>query len=76
MSRRRSITIAVLVWLILVCLYAYYYVKTVLTLPDLEEGYVRDWQFQLLMFSIFRLPILLLILVIVIFVQIKVIKNK
>lgn len=41
--------------------YAYYYVKSRLDIPDLV-GYEAEWQFQLLMFCIFRLPFLLILL--------------
>jgi hypothetical protein len=46
----------------LLSLYAYYYVVTILALPEEYDAYARSWKFQLLMFSLFRLPYLVLIL--------------
>lgn len=45
-------------WLALVAGYAYVYVLQHINSPD-AEGYEADWEFQLLMFSIVRLPFLL-----------------
>ena len=56
--RRRYATV-ISAWLILVAGYASVYVLQRINSPD-AEGYERDWQFQLVMFSIVRLPFLLL----------------
>jgi hypothetical protein len=52
----------ILLWLIATCAYAYYYVVTILALPEEYDNYARNWKFQLLMFSLFRLPWLFLAL--------------
>lgn len=51
-----------LLWLLATCLYAFYYVLSILNLPEPYDAYARNWQFQLLMFSIFRLPFLVMAL--------------
>jgi len=49
---------------LLINLCAWWYVHSVLSLPDLEEGYEKDWTFQLLMFALVRLPVLIVALAI------------
>ncbi|MBU8896079.1 hypothetical protein DRW03_05625 [Corallococcus sp. H22C18031201] len=53
----------VLVWLLITTGYAAMYVHS-RTGMDSPELYARTWQFQLLMFGIFRLPLLVLALII------------
>ncbi len=65
--REKFLSIAILVWIVVTVIYAYFYITSVLAQPNLE-GYETEWQFQLLMFSIFRLPWLLIGLVAIIFV--------
>ena len=57
---------AVLLWLLASCAYAYYYVVTILALPEDYDAYARNWKFQLLMFSLFRLPWLVLVLAVLV----------
>ena len=56
----------ILLWLIATCAYAYYYVATILALHEEYDAYARNWKFQLLMFSLFRLPWLFLALVVLV----------
>jgi hypothetical protein len=63
-------------WLLASCVYAYYYVVTILALPEDYDAYARNWRFQLLMFSLFRLPWLILALAIVLGVIIVLPKRK
>ena len=60
MSTAKVILCTLLLWLIGTCLYAYYYVVTILNSPEPYDAYARNWQFQLLAFSIVRLPFLIL----------------
>lgn len=60
-SLKKSLALALLVWMAVSGGYAYYYVKSRLDIPDLV-GYETEWQFQLLMFCFFRLPFLLILL--------------
>ena len=46
--------------------YGYYYVVSTLALPEPYDEYARNWGFQLLMFSIFRLPFLFVALLLLI----------
>jgi hypothetical protein len=57
-------------WLIVTSLYAYYYIVTILALPEEYDAYARNWQFQLLMFMLFRFPYMVMILMILIAVVI------
>ena len=43
-------------------LYAYYYIVTILNSPEPYDAYARNWQFQLLAFSLVRLPFLVMAL--------------
>jgi hypothetical protein len=58
--------ILVTVWLIATILYAYYYIVSILARREEFDAYAMNWQFQLLMFSLVRLPFLLLVLAVLI----------
>jgi hypothetical protein len=62
MRKLELILWTILVWLLATCVYAYYYVVTILALPEDYDAYARNWRFQVLMFSLFRLPWLVLLL--------------
>ena len=62
MGKFRLILLTVLVWLLASSAYAYYYVVSILALPEEYDAYARNWKFQLLMFSLFRFPWLVLAL--------------
>ena len=66
MSRRWLTFITVLAWLITCPLYGYYYVVSTLASPEPYDEYARHGGFQLLMFSIFRLPLLFVALLLLI----------
>jgi hypothetical protein len=68
MIQRKLFGITIFVWIVATVIYAYFYITSILAQPNLE-GYETEWQFQLLMFSIFRLPWLLVGLVVVIAIQ-------
>jgi hypothetical protein len=51
-------------WFVLSSLYAVYYVVSNLATPG--DAYAMTWDFQLLMFFIFRVPFLVLILLVLI----------
>jgi hypothetical protein len=59
MSTPKVVLSTVLLWLLATGLYAYYYVVTILNSPEPYDAYARNWQFQLLAFSIIRLPFLI-----------------
>jgi hypothetical protein len=59
MSTLKVMLSTVLLWLLATCLYAYYYVVTILNSPEPYDAYARNWQFQLLAFSLVRLPFLI-----------------
>jgi len=62
---KKFIPVTIFLWLIVTVGYAYFYIQNVLAQPGLE-GYEAEWQFQLLMFSIFRLPYLFAVLIAII----------
>jgi hypothetical protein len=62
MRKLKLILLTVLVWLVVSSAYACYYVVSILALPEEYDAYARNWKFQLLMFSLFRLPWLVLAL--------------
>ena len=62
MSETKVILSTVLLWLLAVGLYAYYYIVTILNSPEPYDEYARNWQFQLLAFSLVRLPFLVMAL--------------
>ena len=68
LNRLAIIALTVVVWLIVSILYAFWYVVSVLASPEGGDAYAMNWQFQLLMFSIFRLPWVVMALPIIIIV--------
>ena len=51
-------------WLVFTSSYAYHYVVSILSLAEEYDAYARNWQFQLLMFALVRLPLLVVILLV------------
>jgi len=70
MTRRNIIIYTIIVWAIGCCLYAYYFVTSIISSPDVTPGYEQDWDFQLLIFFIFRFPLLLVIMIVVIVLEV------
>ena len=66
MLRLRRTLLIILGWVIVTSLYAYYYAASILAHRDEYDAYAMSWGFQLMMFAIFRLPYLVLILIIII----------
>ena len=66
MRKLELILWTILLWSIASCVYAYYYVVTILALPEDYDAYARNWKFQLLAFSLVRLPWLVLALAVVV----------
>ena len=62
MSDAKVIISTVLLWLLATGLYAYYYIVTILNSPEHYDDYARNWQFQLVAFSLVRLPFLVMAL--------------
>ena len=62
MSAAKVVLLTVLIWLLATGLYAYYYIVTILNDPEPYDAYARNWQFQLLAFSLVRLPFLVMTL--------------
>ena len=56
MKHLRPIAIASCAWFVCVGLHALYYVNSVLSNAAIPDLYARAWDFQLLMFALFRLP--------------------
>jgi hypothetical protein len=70
MTRRRLMTYTIIAWITGCGFYAYYYVSSVLSSPDLVPGYEQDWRFHLLVFFIFRFPFLLMALIALMVVEV------
>ena len=68
MSRRFVFTLTIVLWLGISLIWAYFYVRARLALPQLE-GYEKDWDFQVLMFFLSRFPIALILLVLSLFAE-------
>jgi len=65
-----------LAWIIAIFILAtsvhvWYYVTSVLALHDISEEYARSWDFQLVMFAIFRLPLWLAVFVLVVLARVR-----
>ena len=66
MRKWTLISLSVTGWLLVTICYAYYYIVTILALPEEFDAYARNWRFQLLTFLLFRFPYMVLILMIII----------
>lgn len=73
-NRKKVIGLTILTWCLITAIYAYLYVTTVLSYPDLQ-GYEAEWDWQLMFFAIVRLPWLLLALALIIWGEIKFLKK-
>ena len=62
MTKKKLILIIVVLWLIVTSLYAYFYISSILARREEFDAYAMNWQFQLVMFFIFRLPYMELLL--------------
>ena len=60
-----------LAWLIFILIMALVYAHNRLNSPVADPGYETTWSFQLLMFSFFRLPIYLVALIVVLWLEKK-----
>lgn len=76
MNRTTIIFITVAAWSAGCAYAAYHYVTTILALPNLSPGYEQDWQFQMLMFSIVRLPFWVLALIAAIALEVRILKGQ
>ena len=68
-------TLTVTLWAGVTGLAAYSYVSTLINRPAAASGYERNWQFQLLMFCIFRLPIYAALLGILLWLEFSIIRR-
>jgi hypothetical protein len=71
-----ALTRVKLVWIIAIFIlatsvHAWYYVTSILALPDISEGYARSWDYQLAMFAVFRLPLWLMMFVLVLLARVR-----
>lgn len=73
-KKRRAILATFVGWLLLVCVYASAYVVSQTTSPN-AIGYEKLWTWQLGFFSLTRLPILVLVLLVVIFLEGRIIEK-
>jgi hypothetical protein len=67
---KRPITlVTVMLWFVVTAVSAYFYVITRINSPDAAPGYETDWDFQLLMFAIVRLPLFVGALVLLLWLE-------
>lgn len=52
----------VLGWIVVTSLYAWYYITSILADPIGGDAYAMNWQFQLMMFLLFRFPYMVALL--------------
>lgn len=66
--KRSMMAWIIVIWVLATAAYAYLYVTTRVALPD-AVGYEADWSWQLFFFALVRLPILILILGALLYVE-------
>ena len=62
LTRTKIVFLSVTLWAMGCVVYAYYYITTILALPEPYDAYARNWQFQLMAFCLVRLPFLIAVL--------------
>ena len=55
--RRAALACLVFVWAVITIVSGYLYAASRVALPDAAPGYETSWDFQLFMFGLFRLPV-------------------
>ena len=68
--RRLTMIFTIALWAVTAGIYALRYASVRTALPD-AEGYERLWDWQLLFFSLVRLPVLVVLLVVVLLLEHK-----
>jgi len=74
-GKRRVILLTCTVWLLVVCGYASVYVVSHATSAG-AEGYEKLWDWQLMFFALTRLPILVVVLLVVVFLETRYFRIK
>jgi hypothetical protein len=67
--------VTVVAWVVLTAVYAYVYVTHRLALPD-AVGYEKAWDWQLFFFGLVRFPILVVFLLIVLWIESRVLSER
>jgi len=62
-------TVILVCWCLLVVIWGCLYVDNRINSPEATPGYETMWSFQCLMFAIFRLPVLVVVLLVALFVE-------
>ena len=76
LTKTKVVVLMVSMWAIACVAYAYYYIATMLALPEWPyDTYARNWQFQLMAFCIVRLPFLLAVLLLLILIALVLFKR-
>lgn len=73
-NRKKIIGLPIFAWCLITIVYAYLYVTTILSSPNLQ-GYETEWNWQLMFFAIVRLPWLLLGLAVIVDLELKFLKK-
>jgi hypothetical protein len=73
--KKRLIVASVVLWSIGVFFWCERYVGGVLASADISPGYESTWSFQVVMFLVFRMPIALLFLAGLLFVECRMLKK-
>lgn len=68
MTHKKITVLTIIIWFCITSVYAFFYVKEKLLLPDLV-GYEKEWDWQLLFFSLEKLPFLIILLVLILLIE-------
>lgn len=66
--------VTLIAWVVLTAVYAYVYVTDRLALPDVV-GYEKAWDWQLFFFGLVRLPILVVLLLVVLWIESRILSE-
>ena len=76
LSKRAVVSATVAVWLVVCLAYEMYRIAAFLALPPSGDLYAHDWGFQLMAFAIFRFPVWLVGLLVILAVEFTLLKRR
>ena len=75
-SKKALVSATVAVWLVVCLAYELHRIATFLSLPPSGDLYAHDWGFQLFAFVIFRFPVWLVGLLVILAVEFTLLKRR
>ncbi len=75
-SKRGLVSATLVVWLVVCLAYEIHRVATFLALPPSGDLYAHTWSFQLMVFAVFRFPLWLVGLLVILIVEFALLRRR